>query len=346
MQNTVSIIMPVYNGEKYIAESIRSVLDQTYRNWELIVVDDGSTDNTAQIAQSFSAEDQRIKYIFQQNKKLAGARNTGIANSTGELVAFLDADDLWVKEKLEAQVKTISETGSDVVFSDAFYFPGDDTTDESTLFSSFYGRVVGRFDGPAMTRLLLKGNPIAVLSVVVRKSILNEIGGFDENPSFRGCEDYDLWFRLAGHGAVFYGMDAVLARYRVHASAMSRNRPQMLASELAVIEEHIPEDGPDRKIAKKRLKHVYRESLTALADEKRFDESRACVDRLARWDRYGVVTQFQRALIRLTPRRYEYISQRLYMLERHIRSIKDIRGTRTKSHVKSFWRKTTEWPYK
>lgn len=342
MQNFVSIIMPVYNGEKYIAESIQSVLDQTYRSWELIVVDDGSTDKSAEIVQSFSAQDRRIKYIFQENKKLAAARNTGLANSTGEFVAFLDADDLWVEEKLEAQVETINKIGCDVVFSDAFYFPGDETADESTLYSSFYGRAVGEFDGPSMIRLLLKGTPIPVLSVLTRKSILDAVGHFNEHPGFRGCEDYELWFRLAGHGAVFYGMDAVLARYRVHASAMSRNRAQMLASELSVIEEHAPDSGPDRQLAQRRLKHVYRELMTALADENRFDECGKSVTRLARWDRYGVVTQFQRLLIRLAPRRYEYISQRLYILERHVRSLKDVRGRRTKSYVKGFWRKTTE----
>lgn len=341
MQHLVSIIMPAYNAEKYIAESIQSVLDQTYRNWELIVVDDGSTDETAQIAQSFSAQDARVKYIFQQNKKLAGARNTGIVNSNGELIAFLDSDDLWLKEKLEAQVKAMDEMDCDTVFSDAFYFHGDDTSDESMLFSSFYGRAVGRLDGSAMIRLLLKGNVIPVLSVLTRKSILDEVGRFDENPAFRGCEDYDLWFRLARYGAVFYGMDTVLARYRVHSSAMSRNRAQMLASELSVIEQHVPQNGPERKLAEKRLKHVYRELMTALADAERFDETAKCVKRLARWDRYGVVTQFQRALVRLTPRRYESISQRLYTLERHVRSIKDIRGRRTISHVKGFWRKLT-----
>jgi teichuronic acid biosynthesis glycosyltransferase TuaG len=339
MQHLVSIIMPAYNAEKYIAESIRSVLDQTYQDWELIVVDDGSTDKTAQVVQSFSAQHARVKYIFQQNKKLAGARNTGIKNSQGELVAFLDSDDLWVRGKLEAQVKAISETDSDTVFSDAFYFPGDETSDESTLFSSFYGRAVGRFDGAAMIRLLLKGNVIPVLSVMTRKSTLDEVGRFDENPDFRGCEDYDLWFRLARHRAIFYGMDAVLARYRVHANAMSRNRAQMLASELSVIEAHVPKNDPERKLAQQRLKHVSRELMTALADDHRFDETGKCVNRLARWDRYGIVTQFQRALIRLMPRRYEYISQRLYILERHVRSIKDIRGQRTIGHVKGFWRK-------
>src|SRR5919106_5413407 len=98
--NLVSVIMPAYNAEKYIAGSIRSVIVQTYSDWELIVVDDGSTDSTATVVQEFVARDPRIKYIFQENGRLGKARNTGIRNSSGPLIAFLDSDDLWVPIKL------------------------------------------------------------------------------------------------------------------------------------------------------------------------------------------------------------------------------------------------------
>jgi teichuronic acid biosynthesis glycosyltransferase TuaG len=104
--------MPAYNAEKYIAESIRSALDQTHTNWELVVVDDGSTDGTAEIVRGFRRADDRIKYIFQQNGRLGKARNTGLENSTGRLIAFLDSDDLWARGKLELQVKIMEETGA------------------------------------------------------------------------------------------------------------------------------------------------------------------------------------------------------------------------------------------
>src|SRR5262249_61710555 len=97
----VSIIMPAYNAGKYIADSIQSVLAQTYSDWELIVVDDGSTDNTATVVQQFVTRDSRIKYFFQENGRLGKARNTGIKNASGSLIAFLDSDDLWLETQLE-----------------------------------------------------------------------------------------------------------------------------------------------------------------------------------------------------------------------------------------------------
>src|ERR1044072_6081218 len=101
----VSIIMPAYNAERYIAASIESVLAQTYSDWELIVVDDGSTDRTATVTQEFVKRDPRIKYIFQENGRLGKARNTGIKNSRGPLIAFLDSDALWIETNLAAQTR-------------------------------------------------------------------------------------------------------------------------------------------------------------------------------------------------------------------------------------------------
>ena len=109
--------MPAYNTEKFIGESIQSVIDQTYANWELLVVDDGSTDKTADIIRAFAAQDNRVKYLFQQNGRQAKARNTAIEHSQGTLIAFLDADDLWLPEKLERQLQAFEATNADVVYS-------------------------------------------------------------------------------------------------------------------------------------------------------------------------------------------------------------------------------------
>jgi teichuronic acid biosynthesis glycosyltransferase TuaG len=101
--------MPAYNAEKYIGDSIKSVLAQTYSNWELIVVDDGSTDGTAAVVREFVDRDNRIKYFYQENGRLGKARNTGIGHAAGPLIAFLDSDDLWVETKLEAQTRAMTE---------------------------------------------------------------------------------------------------------------------------------------------------------------------------------------------------------------------------------------------
>src|SRR5262249_23306047 len=105
--DVVSIIMPAYNAGKYIADSIQSVLAQTYSDWELIVVDDGSADNTASIVQQFVTRDSRINYFFQENGRLGKARNTGIKEARGALIAFLDSDDLWLETKLELQLQAM-----------------------------------------------------------------------------------------------------------------------------------------------------------------------------------------------------------------------------------------------
>src|ERR671913_872301 len=105
--------MPAYNTEKYIGESIQSVIDQTYGNWELLVVDDGSTDKTPDIIRTYTARDSRVKYLSQHNGGPGKARNTAIAKSNGSLLAFIDADDLWLPEKLERQLQALDATNAD-----------------------------------------------------------------------------------------------------------------------------------------------------------------------------------------------------------------------------------------
>src|SRR2546430_979121 len=122
----VSVIMPAFNAERHIVESIQSVLSQTLPDWELVVVDDGSTDNTAEILRTFVSADARIKYVYQPNGRLGKARNTGFQHSSGGLIAFLDSDDLWLPEKLELQVTALAEHDADIVYTDGFIFRGDD----------------------------------------------------------------------------------------------------------------------------------------------------------------------------------------------------------------------------
>jgi glycosyltransferase involved in cell wall biosynthesis len=108
VRQLVSVIMPAYNAGKYIAQSIRSVAAQTCAGWELVVVDDGSTDDTAEVVRGFASADARVKYVQQANGRQGRARNNGIAHAAGDLIAFLDADDLWVERKLELQLKAFA----------------------------------------------------------------------------------------------------------------------------------------------------------------------------------------------------------------------------------------------
>ena len=206
----VSIIIPAYNAQKYITDSIRSVLAQTYPNWELIVVDDGSTDQTATIVNEFVRQDSRIRYIFQENGRLGKARNTGLMNAGGSLIAFLDSDDLWISTKLEKQTRAMAENNADVVFSKAYVFRDENINDETEILTSS----VGKFSGPEFFDALIRQPQIPVLTVLLKKSALDRVGLFEEGKAYHGCEDYDLWLRLARAGVIFYGMSDVLARYR------------------------------------------------------------------------------------------------------------------------------------
>jgi teichuronic acid biosynthesis glycosyltransferase TuaG len=339
----VSIIMPVYNGEKYIAESIRSVLDQTYQHWELVVTDDGSEDKTAEIVRKFSAAEPRIKYVYQPNGGLGNARNTGIRASRGELIAFLDADDLWLREKLARQIEMFEAVKADIIFSDAFIFPEDDTMNEATSFATIYGRFQGsgRFEADDMYRLLLTSNPIPVLTVLMRRDILNRAGLFEEDALYRGCEDYDLWFKLAALGAVFYGFEGKLARYRFHAAAMSRKIDKMYGAEIAVLKRHQPGPGSDFEELRERIKDTYRLIISSLIEANRISEARRYLKELSEWDRRFGTTLIQRALIRVVPGKFNPVSERLYSAERLAKSIRSVRGRRTIARLKRLWRKSS-----
>lgn len=168
--------MPAYNAGRYIAESIRSVQAQTYADWELVVVDDGSTADTAEVVRGVAAGDERVRLVSQPNGRLGRARNNGIAHSRGQLIAFLDSDDLWLERKLELQLKAFAETDAELVFTDGFVFRGDDAADESKTFNIPRGRLAGTelFD------LLFLHNHVPVLSVMLRRELWERAGGCEE----------------------------------------------------------------------------------------------------------------------------------------------------------------------
>ena len=315
MQPLVSVIMPAYNAERYIAESIQSVVDQTYDNWELIIVDDGSTDKTAETVQSFAASENRIKYIFQPNSGQGKARNTAVENSTGSLIAFLDSDDLWLTEKLECQLQTLIDTKADVVFSDViiFYEPGDN------LGPTEFPIAAGRIEGAQMFDLLLFQNRIPVLSTMLRREIFKIGGPFDESMSYQGCEDYDLWLKLASRGAIFYGMTSKLVRYRRHPHSMTHKESKVLKPMLRVVHRHIDKGSLNENEKRFRLRGLYRDLIAALLAEGELAEAQTYLKEFSDWDKSGVVTSLQRLLMKISPRSFNVISREfLYRAEWHL----------------------------
>ncbi|MFN3405098.1 MAG: glycosyltransferase family 2 protein [Cytophagaceae bacterium] len=239
--------MPAYNAAKFISDSIQSVLSQTFISWELIVIDDGSADNTSDIVKSFSEKDSRIKLLRQENGRQGKARNAGIKQSRGNLIALLDADDLWDHDKLERQMKVLEEQDVDFVFSNAriLYDSSYSKIGSYPDFSS--GMVTGKFSGKEMLLLLADSNRIVTLTAMFKKSAWDRCGGFEEELQYQNCEDYDMWLRMAYNGTSFYGMADVLGSYRRHNTGSTSNLISQLLPEINVIEKNnrlgiIPED--------------------------------------------------------------------------------------------------------
>jgi teichuronic acid biosynthesis glycosyltransferase TuaG len=236
-----SVIMPAYNASRFIDEAIRSVIAQVFQDWELIIINDGSTDGTKQLAEQY-AGDPRIKIFTQENKGLGAARNTGMAKAKGSLICFLDADDSWLNHKLLLQHRFIlNNPGVDVLFTDGYTF---DQKINHRLYYHF-GVATGQFTGAEMYRMLYRQNCIPVLSVCVKKEWCEKAGMQDEFT--RGAEDWDYWLRLAACGAVFFGMSERLFNYRIHEHNMSAHVvEQQTFSVLILIKNYKKQLMPDK----------------------------------------------------------------------------------------------------
>ena len=214
----ISVIMPAYNAAKFIEESIESVINQTYKHWELIIVDDGSTDNTETIVKNYSGTYSNIFYYHQENGRQGKARNLGLSNAKGTFIAFLDADDIWLPAKLEIQLLEIQQHKVDLVFSDAWMFescPGN----VNILMQS--GK--GHFFHEEGIKSFLEMNKIPVLTVLANTEALRSVGFFSENSRIQNAEDYHLWLKLLMNGNSFFGSEKPLAKYRVHTLSSSSN---------------------------------------------------------------------------------------------------------------------------
>ena len=207
----ISVIIPVYNGEKTIKETIGSVLQQTFADFELIAIDDGSQDKTLEIISSI--EDSRIKVFSYPNAGLGASRNRGISLAVGEYISFLDADDVWTPDKLEAQLKALEENPLAAVA-----YSWTDLIDESSQFLRIGGHVT--VNGDAYAHLLLVNFLENGSNPLIRREALMEVGGFDE--SIPSAADWDLWIRLSARYP-FVAVPSPQILYRVNSTSMSTN---------------------------------------------------------------------------------------------------------------------------
>ena len=243
----VSVIIPAWNADKFIVQTLESVFSQTWRHFEVIVVDDGSTDATARVIRAFDEARApgsiALKLINKQNGGPSSARNAGVQAAGGDYLAFLDADDTWFPETLEKLVG-FAESHSDVslVFGDAGSFDEDGIRFDS--FFKKYGRPDADKRGIIINALekLLEGNFILTGALLLRRECIDRVGGFDEDTSYG--EDYDLWIRITLFHAIAYISDCLMMR-RMHESNLSLCQTNFYDAKICLLKKLKKRFGPE-----------------------------------------------------------------------------------------------------
>lgn len=239
----VSVIIPNFNNAHYVVSAIQSVLNQSYQDFEIIVVDDGSTDNSRETIAQFGT---KVRYLWQANQGLAGARNTGIRAAQGELIGLLDADDLWLPTYLATMLDLCQESPQSAV-----YYCAAQCIDSNGV---KLPRVLGvpAASSEPIYQTLVRANFLIPSTIVMRRGVVMAAGLFDQQ--LRSCEDWDLWLRI-GTNARFTGISEPLVLYRLHNSSLSANVAGMHQAARTVIEKNFGLDEGDHQqwpVEKKR----------------------------------------------------------------------------------------------
>lgn len=274
IKGLVSVIIPAYNQGHYLGAAIESALDQTYASFEIIVVDDGSTDDTPQVTGSF--EHRGVQYVYQANAGLSAARNTGIRHSRGEYLTYLDSDDLFTPRKLELLVSQF-ERDPELGFA----------AGQAVLIDEHGEPLDKIFNAPPPIEPsdLLLWNPFHVGSTMVRRTWQERAGLFDE--SLRAYEDWDMWLRLALLGCKMGWAAQPVSLYRFHTAQMTQDRERMTRATFAVLSKVFENpDLPDDWAAKKDLAYsnAYLRAAAQAYRAEAYDEARSAMAQAARLD--------------------------------------------------------------
>jgi glycosyltransferase involved in cell wall biosynthesis len=228
----VSVVIPTYNHAHFLVTALQSVIDQTYLNWEAIVVDNHSTDNTDTVVQSF--KNPRISLLKIHNEGvIAASRNKGVQNAKGEWIAFLDSDDRWYPEKLQIVMAHVKATSSIDIFSTDEMLSNELTGEKTAL---RYGPYSPNF----YKQLLVTGNCLSPSASLVRRGFLTSSDiMFRENKEFVTAEDYDFWLLLARADAKFKFIRSIQGEYRIHANNHSGKIERHEQSTGEVIKDHV-----------------------------------------------------------------------------------------------------------
>lgn len=255
---TFDVIIPAYNAAKFLPQAIDSVVAQTFEDWRILLVDDGSTDNTAEVVAPYIEQlGPKLKYIKQANAGLPAARNTAIRNSSAELLALLDADDIWLPERLAESVKCF-EGRPQVGLAYGF----NSRIDADGVVIDTFTRRSKYAEGKIARYIYMRLVQLPCPTITFRRSAVDEVGMFDE--TLRATEDRDLWVRIAMKYEVAL-VPKLIALYRTSPNAMTTDPERMLKAQQQFIEKHYGEPGLgawERRVA---LGQIYRQRAEAFA---------------------------------------------------------------------------------
>lgn len=222
----VSVVIPNYNHARFVGDAIRSVLEQTFKDFEIIVVDDGSTDNSREVVAQYG---DMVHYIYQDNAGLSAARNTGIKASKGSLIGVLDADDMYEPAYLDTLVEKLRLNP----IADGVYCGYQFVDEKNNLLPQIENRPIPSGE---LYDALLDGNFFVPESIFLKRQVYNDVGLFDE--ALHACEDWDVWLRVAKKFRIIHS-SSILTRHRILAGSMSTDPLRMLTARLAVLGKHV-----------------------------------------------------------------------------------------------------------
>lgn len=227
----ISVIIPAYNVASYVGETLASVFAQTFADYEVIVVNDGSLD-TSELESALEPYAGRLRYFKQENAGASAARNHGLREARGELIAFLDADDLWLPNYLEEQLKFLREHNCDLVCADALIF--GDSPDAGRTYMESLMETAPPVGEVTFLDLVSGERSLITSGVLARRKLIFEVGLFDE--ALRNAQDFDLWLRLARRGARLAYHRQLLLRYRGRRNSLTGDATNSLTRELRVLD--------------------------------------------------------------------------------------------------------------
>jgi glycosyltransferase involved in cell wall biosynthesis len=252
----VDVIIPAYNAARFLPAALESVMTQTFTDWRILLVDDGSTDHTAAIAAQFKPRmGAKLMYIKQENRGLPAARNSAIRRSSAEFLALLDADDVWLPDRLAHSLQRFdrAEVGLVYGFISRIDIDGNLLSTHDTMLQHAEGRIA--------PSIYMRTIDLPCPTVTFRRECIDLVGGFDE--SMRATEDRDLWLRIAQYYEVAR-VPKVIALYRISPGAMTSDTERMFHAQLHFLAKHYGSPGCDRKARRIAMSGIYRQRAEGL----------------------------------------------------------------------------------